>query len=705
MTGKGRRRAAALLAAIMVLGQPVLFSGTAGSGNMAYADQTASTMRLAKTEGTVEVSAAGKKLTILEEMKLHSGYTVSTGEKSYAGISLDDEKAVKIDALSEAEVRKKGKKLELLLNSGSLLCDVKQPLDGDETLNIRTSTMITGIRGTVLYVKIIDKFTTVVYMLEGHAVLQGINPMSGMTEEVVITAGQSAAVTVVENGVSGDGLTDPRFPEIVVNPFEVTDIPGYVLAAVAQDLVLAARLSAAGWDTQWMIQQAARRLAEDEAAAAAELERLKAANLNGQTQSRDYVFQDSGDESRDNSGDDAGNNSGDDAGDGSGDNSGDDAGDDSGDNSGNESGDNSGNDAGNESGDNSGNDAGDGSGDNSGDDGDINSKPEPIRDTVILEQLITSIQLNELLADKDVVLDIPYQEGGDPLDLLGDQDITIPAGGRLELSEGVILRMEEGTSLTIDGTLKTAGSLYSDGIIRNQSRNTLNVGKELVIGGELENTGSIRVGEAMFLETGSCINQGGQIEIGGFCYIYQAEFDSLNGTVTVGGSMEIYAGSKAELGKRVTIGGEMMLAEADCSIRGAVCKSGIKAVASKLLMTGGTVFSAEDGCGIAGESGSEIQLLGGTVYGTAGGAAVRLSDSSVYLAANVLRAEDETVPFVSGTGNLTFNLGGESCMYDLETMPEGIFVGKETEDGWLLTGFRETDKGTEEATPSSARRS
>lgn len=685
MTGNGRRRAAALLAAIMVLGQPVLCSGTAGSGNMAYADQTASTMRLAKTEGTVEVSAAGKKLTILEEMKLHSGYTVSTGEKSYAGISLDDEKAVKIDALSETEVRKKGKKLELLLNSGSLLCDVKQPLDGDETLNIRTSTMITGIRGTVLYVKIIDKFTTVVYMLEGHAVLQGINPMSGMTEEVVITAGQSAAVTAAENGVSEDGLTDPRFPEIVVNPFEVTDIPGYVLAAVAQDLVLAARLSAAGWDTQWMIQQAARRLAEDEAAAAAELERLKTANLNGQTQRRDYVFQDSGDESRDNSGDDAG--------------------DDSGDNSGNESGDNSGNDSGNESGDNSGNDAGDGSGDNSGDDGDINSKPEPIRDTVILEQLITSNQLNELLADKDVVLDIPYQEGGDPLDLLGDQDITIPAGGRLELSEGVILRMEEGTSLTIDGTLKTAGSLYSDGIIRNQSRNTLNVGKELVIGGELENTGSIRVGEAMFLETGSCINQGGQIEIGGFCYIYQAEFDSLNGTVTVGGSMEIYAGSKAELGKRVTIDGEMMLAEADCSIRGAICKSGIKAVASKLLMTGGTVFSAEDGCGIAGESGSEIQLLGGTVYGTAGGTAVSLSDSSVYLAANVLRAEDETIPFVSGTGNLTFNLGGESCTYDLGTMPEGIFVGKETEDGWLLTGFRETDKGTEEATPSSARRS
>lgn len=677
MTGKGRRRAAALLAAIMVLGQPVLCSGTAESGNMAYADQTASTMRLAKTEGTVEVSAAGKKLTILEEMKLHSGYTVSTGEKSYAGISLDDEKAVKIDALSEAEVRKKGKKLELLLNSGSLLCDVKQPLDGDETLNIRTSTMITGIRGTVLYVKIIDKFTTVVYMLEGHAVLQGINPMSGMTEEIVITAGQSAAVTVAENGVSGDELTDPRLPEIVVNPFEVTDIPGYVLAAVAQDLVLAARLSAAGWDTQWMIQQAARRLAEDEAAAAAELERLKAANLNGQTQRRDYVFQDSGDESRDNPGDDSGDGSGD----------------------------NSGADAGEDSGDNSGNDAGDGSGDNSGDDGDINSKPEPIRDTVILEQLVTSNQLNELLADKDVVLDIPYQEGGDPLDLLGDQDITIPAGGRLELSEGVILRMEEGTSLTIDGTLKTAGSLYSDGIIRNQSRNTLNVGKELVIGGELENTGSIRVGEAMFLETGSCINQGGQIEIGGFCYIYQAEFDSLNGTVTVGGSMEIYAGSKAELGKRVTIDGEMMVAEADCSIRGAVCKSGIKAVASKLLMTGGTVFSAEDGCGIAGESGSEIQLLGGTVYGTAGGAAVSLSDSSVYLAVNVLRAEDETVPFVSGTGNLTFNLGGESCMYDLETMPEGIFVGKETEDGWLLTGFRETDKGTEEATPSSARRS
>lgn len=243
MTGKKMRRTAALLAIVMVVGQPVAWSGITGFADQAFADTmeagketvqkdrvSASTIRLSKTEGTVEVSSAGKRMSILEEMRLHSGYTVTTGEKSYAGISLDDEKAVKLDALSEAEVRKKGKKLELLINSGSLLCDVKRPLERDETLNIRTSTMITGIRGTVLYVRVIDEFTTLLYMLEGSALVQGINPVTGDIESMTIMTGQCAEVTVdggLQEGV-GNRAGNAHFPTIVLNTFAVTDIPGYV---------------------------------------------------------------------------------------------------------------------------------------------------------------------------------------------------------------------------------------------------------------------------------------------------------------------------------------------------------------------------------------------------------------------------------------------------------------------------------------------
>ena len=109
-----------------------------------------STLRLEKTEGTVSVSnASGKAQTIKSGMRLYSGYKAGTAAKSYAYISLDDSKVVKLDAQSEVEVQKSGKKLEVMLSKGSFFFDVSQKVPGSESLNIRTSTMLTGVRGTV----------------------------------------------------------------------------------------------------------------------------------------------------------------------------------------------------------------------------------------------------------------------------------------------------------------------------------------------------------------------------------------------------------------------------------------------------------------------------------------------------------------------------------------------------------------------------
>lgn len=51
----------------------------------AYAkDNTASAMRMEKTEGTVKVlSSSGKEVALLKKMKLKSGNKVDTEEKSY----------------------------------------------------------------------------------------------------------------------------------------------------------------------------------------------------------------------------------------------------------------------------------------------------------------------------------------------------------------------------------------------------------------------------------------------------------------------------------------------------------------------------------------------------------------------------------------------------------------------------------------------
>ena len=63
-------------------------------------------MRLEATEGTVTLkNSSGKSLSVREGMKLYSGYTLKTSAKSYAYVTLDSSKVVKLDANSEVEVR------------------------------------------------------------------------------------------------------------------------------------------------------------------------------------------------------------------------------------------------------------------------------------------------------------------------------------------------------------------------------------------------------------------------------------------------------------------------------------------------------------------------------------------------------------------------------------------------------------------------
>ena len=107
------------------------------------------TLRLSEIKGTVTVKdAAGKDKTARDGMRLYNGYTVETGKSSSVFITLDDTKAVKLDASSKIEIKQNGKKLEVGLSKGQLFFDVAQPLKKDESLSIRTSTMVTGVRGS-----------------------------------------------------------------------------------------------------------------------------------------------------------------------------------------------------------------------------------------------------------------------------------------------------------------------------------------------------------------------------------------------------------------------------------------------------------------------------------------------------------------------------------------------------------------------------
>ncbi|WP_081673448.1 FecR family protein [Butyrivibrio sp. FC2001] len=153
----------------------------------------ANIMRMEKYEGTVGVSDdKGKAISVMEKMRLNDGNQISTKKKSYAYISLDDTKAVKLDAESSLEVRKTGTKYEALLDSGNLFFNVSEPLTDDEEFNIKTSSMTMGIRGTCAQIEDIDAEHTKVCLLEGSLQCSMKNIATGEEKTVMLIAGQAA---------------------------------------------------------------------------------------------------------------------------------------------------------------------------------------------------------------------------------------------------------------------------------------------------------------------------------------------------------------------------------------------------------------------------------------------------------------------------------------------------------------------------------
>ena len=111
--------------------------------------ELASTIRLMKIEGEVLVqNAVGNTISNNVKMKLYNGYQITTSKESYAWITLDDTKVIKIDANSVVEVQKKNEKITLYVDAGTVFFNVKQPLKIKENFHVKTSTMTMGIRGT-----------------------------------------------------------------------------------------------------------------------------------------------------------------------------------------------------------------------------------------------------------------------------------------------------------------------------------------------------------------------------------------------------------------------------------------------------------------------------------------------------------------------------------------------------------------------------
>ena len=243
---------AAALAAALALG--------CMSAALAAETATATNMRLTKTEGTVTITnSSGRGVSILKNLLLRSGYRIQTEKSSYAWISLDGTKLVKTDAVSDVEVRKSGKKLEVLVNEGSLFFDVTEPLKDDESLNIRTSTLVAGIRGTCGVVKIVDENTSRLSVLEGTVHVSVADPVTGETRTGTVTAGETALCSVLPENDTGSICV------IETDAVRAGDVDGFVLVEAAADETLQTRiLEGSGLDLTE--EDPAERLGRDQAA-------------------------------------------------------------------------------------------------------------------------------------------------------------------------------------------------------------------------------------------------------------------------------------------------------------------------------------------------------------------------------------------------------------------------------------------------------
>ena len=211
------------VAILLVLALVFSFSISAIAESVTSAD--ASSMRLVRTEGIVFLSDdSGSPLSIRENMRLYSGNTVETASDSRAGISLDKTKTVTLDEDSSASLHSEGKNLSLNLESGAMYFSVSKPLGADENFEIRTSTMVLGIRGTSGYVTAVSDTESIVILTSGHALIT-----AATGDEQEIAAGQRVTIRLEESGT-----------EFTVTPVTPYDLPTFLLAELAADSAMLA---------------------------------------------------------------------------------------------------------------------------------------------------------------------------------------------------------------------------------------------------------------------------------------------------------------------------------------------------------------------------------------------------------------------------------------------------------------------------------
>ena len=185
--------------------------------------RVAATIALTKVEGELElIDRRGKDVLPKENLHLFDGSIMATHKQSYAWMNLDSKRLVKLDQESQMEIRKNRKKLEIVMQYGSLFFNIEKPLEKDESLDIRTSSMMVGIRGTCGWVTVEDETLLHVYLLKGKVECSVFDKEGNVLAFEILTAGQAARL-VLDGDIASITVT---------KEFDIQDIPDFVMEEI-----------------------------------------------------------------------------------------------------------------------------------------------------------------------------------------------------------------------------------------------------------------------------------------------------------------------------------------------------------------------------------------------------------------------------------------------------------------------------------------
>ncbi|MBR6707373.1 MAG: FecR domain-containing protein, partial [Clostridia bacterium] len=153
----------------------------------------ADTIRFLKAEGEVTVyNPAGQPRFAVANARFGSGEAIETGADGYAAISLDDTKIVSLDKETRLEFVREGSHMKLTVVRGTIFVDVSEKLDENESLDIETTTLMVGIRGTMIAAGVLPEGTQQVMLLEGKTEITYQDP-DGTQRQMMLSAGEMLA--------------------------------------------------------------------------------------------------------------------------------------------------------------------------------------------------------------------------------------------------------------------------------------------------------------------------------------------------------------------------------------------------------------------------------------------------------------------------------------------------------------------------------